>query len=310
MTRRGEPNYGIGVHEMLESEAGKEPAELIKCVSALFEAPSYRPPLLPAVALEVMALSSRPNVDLGQVADVIEKDVMLAAQVMRLAGSAMYAGSFPVRTIRDALVRFGLNTVRDMVILVATTTRVFHARGYDDVMERIRTHSQATAHYARIVAMQTSLDSEYVFLCGLLHDIGLAAVLIALAEEASLARRSVPDIAPLVSTIMTVHEHVGAIICGRWRLPEEIKLVVGYHHLLRVDGHVHPVIATLRMAEHLALEGGHTIFSTSAGIRIAWETPNATEFLEACRSLSVTPAQLQSIRDAIAKYEEAAGAGT
>jgi HD-like signal output (HDOD) protein len=237
---------------------------------------------------------------------------MLAARIMKLANSALYAGSYPVRTIRDAVVRFGLSSMRDMVMLVAADMRVFRAQGYEAVMERLRRHCTTTAHYARIVAQYTSLEAEYAFLCGLLHDIGIAALLIALCEEAGRSR-SLPEIGPLWPNIATVHEHVGGVLSRLWGLPADLALVVGNHHSITVGGHRHPIVAILRIAEHFAIENGFGIIPSPASTpalaqasNAIFETADDSELQAACRVIDIQPLNLHAIRKEIEQFEKKA----
>ena len=43
-----------------------------------FEDPTYKPPPLPAVALEIAALTARPDASVDQVVRLLERDQMLA----------------------------------------------------------------------------------------------------------------------------------------------------------------------------------------------------------------------------------------
>src|SRR4051812_46304895 len=82
---------------------------------ATFQDPEYRPPPLPGVALELLALSGRDDVNAERVVRLLEQDEMLAGGVMRLVGSPIYIGRKPVRTLKEAVIRLGFRTVRDVV---------------------------------------------------------------------------------------------------------------------------------------------------------------------------------------------------
>jgi HD-like signal output (HDOD) protein len=145
----------------------------------LFASPSYQPPKLPQVALEIMELSQRPEVSFDEVSAVLEKDPLLAAKVLSIAQSAVYAPRSPILSLRQATIRLGLKTLRDLVLEAAVSMRVFRAPGYGEAMERLSRHSTATAYLLRALCRRTGIDAEYAFLCGLLHDVGLAACLLA-----------------------------------------------------------------------------------------------------------------------------------
>src|SRR4051812_31726677 len=92
-----------------------QPTTLRQQLVKTFEDPSYRPPPLPGVAVELLALSAREDCNVEDVVRVLERDEMLAGSVVRLMGSPLYSGRGPVRSLRDAVIRLGVRTVRDAV---------------------------------------------------------------------------------------------------------------------------------------------------------------------------------------------------
>lgn len=237
----------------IEEEATLEPAEVVSRLRQTFTSPSYRPPMLPTVAVEMLALSRRPTTTVNEMAALLERDPVLAAQVLRRAHSAYYAGLMPVRTLGQAITRLGLSALRDLVFEVALDLRVFRAQGYAASMEKLRLHSISVAHIARAVARYTPFESDHAFLCGLLHDIGIAAILLALGD---LPQDKKPDLDPLWPAIDEAHEEASATIARLWKVPEEIALVVGHHHRVLIGGVAHPLVALLSVAEALAAELG------------------------------------------------------
>ncbi len=89
-------------------------AELTAQLQAALAAPGYRPPVLPSVAMEIMALASEPDADLGTVVKLLERDAVLAGRVLALAQSARYASRSPVVTLRQEAVRLGMETLTHM----------------------------------------------------------------------------------------------------------------------------------------------------------------------------------------------------
>src|SRR6186713_2485666 len=75
-----------------------------------FEDPTYKPPPLPTVALELVSLASKHDVNVEDVVRLLERDQMLAGAVMRLVGSPIHAGRGPVRSLTDAVMRLGIRT--------------------------------------------------------------------------------------------------------------------------------------------------------------------------------------------------------
>lgn len=196
-------------------------------LSALFSSPSYRPPVLPAVALELVAIARQPDVAIPSVVKLLKNEQMLTAKLLNLAQSSLYArGVGPTLTLGQVILRLGLKRVADICMQAALEVRMFRARGFEQPMNRLRRHSAATAEMARIVCQRTAVDDDHAFLCGLLHDVGLAAGIIAVSEESAPGL----DFESAKTAIFEVHEVAGRRLAELWRLPTEIALVMGNHH--------------------------------------------------------------------------------
>lgn len=218
-----------------------------------FGAPGYQPPMLPEVALEVMQLSQRPNVKFEEVVTLLQKDAVLAGRVLCIAQSSAYAARSPIQTLHQASVRLGLTAMRDVVLEAAIHLKVFRVPGYEAAMERLARHSAAVAHVMRAVCRRTNVEAEYAFLCGLLHDVGFAASLLALCDDPGWRRASFEALAPVLDE---VHEEASGLLARLWKLPEGIQRMVATHHEPAPGGKVELVNATLIVAEQLCWEAG------------------------------------------------------
>jgi putative nucleotidyltransferase with HDIG domain len=290
-TRRG-VSYGRGEVQLTDEELAEAGGpDLRGELSRLFSSPNYQPPALPAVALKVMELSHRPKVEFDEVVKVLEQDPMLVAKVMKRIQSALYASSTPIRTLKHAVVRLGIGGLRDLVLEVAMNLRVFKAQAFAQPMNVLRRHSLITAHVARAVCRYTSVEAEYAFLCGLLHDVGIAAILVALSDgKVNLE----PDPIHLWHTIEETHEEVSGMIAGLWKLPEEIRLVLANHHHLTIDGYVHPMVAVLTVAHDYAerMGGGMTQID---GVRTAVDKMEEQKIARAKSELRLGAQQVECI---------------
>jgi putative nucleotidyltransferase with HDIG domain len=139
--------------------------------------------------------------------------------------------------------------------------RVFTTPGYSTTMERVRRHSIATAHIARLIARHTDQDPEEAFLCGLLHDVGIAAALIVVDEIYGDGPR--PQVATIWPAIEAVHESAGMLLARLWDLPSPLPQVLGSHHDFTASGQPEQKIATLHLAERIAAKLGRGIVTTS-----------------------------------------------
>src|SRR3954469_25119399 len=229
MTERTDADYGRGEYELEADAVAMESAtEFANRLRAHFTAPGYTPPLLPAVALQIQSLSQKPNVDVAELVSVMEKDPMFAARVLKIAQSAAFATAGRISSLKDAVVRMGMRNLTDIAWEVAMTMRVFRSPAYAQPMESVRRHSTACANLAKLASSFTSIATEYAFLCGLLHDIGMAASLIVLGEQKTGAAALDPMLLGMV--LRRCHQEASMVIATLWKLPGDVQLVIGHHH--------------------------------------------------------------------------------
>jgi len=220
-----------------------------------FDNPEYRPPPLPGVALELLSLSNRSDATIDRVVRLLEQDEMLAGGVMRLIGSPLYAGRSRIRSLKEAVVRLGVRTVRDLVFETALHQGVFSLAEYGETIEQIRRHSTVTAYIARIVCKHAKIDEEHAFLCGLLHDIGFAGLLFAVSN---IEAEGSPPLIQLWGEIDALHEQGSRLITKLWNLPVELQELVGHHHHLHT-GETSRVAAAIHIADRLSERFGASV---------------------------------------------------
>jgi serine/threonine-protein kinase len=227
---------------------------ILETLAAKFSAANYRPPRLPAAAIRLFQLTRSPNASVQEMVRTVEAEPMLAAELLRLAQSATF-GASGLRTLEDAIVRIGFQRATELFMEIALSTKVFRARAFNGPLESLRKHSVATASLARLVSRETAIYDEHAYLCGLLHDVGGVAALIALSD-ATLSE-PLPDFSVVWSAVQRIHAEASALLARLWNLPDEIRLVIEHHHDLEIDGRVHPTAATVHVANWMAAELGH-----------------------------------------------------
>ncbi len=255
---RTNPQYGRGTHTLPADtpSLSDEEVRLKTWLDGFLQQPGLELPRPPRVALEILELSQKASARIEDIGSLLEREPLLAGRVLRLANSALYGATAPVTTLKQALIRMGLATVRDVVMEAAFHMTVLRAEGFNDTLECIRRHSTAVAWLSRFIARNTSIDAENAFLLGLLHDVGLSVALIGLTEF--LKRQKVaPKLTPLRwLAVDGVHETFTEQVLASWGLPPGILLVVKNHHSLLIQGMAHPSIAILMIAEQIAFDGG------------------------------------------------------
>ncbi len=276
--------------------------DLKEKVRTLFFSPQYRPPVIAAVALELLEVSRKPEVDAREVATMLERDPVLAGRVLKKVQSAALAGRSDVKSLQQAVVRLGVSGTRDLVMELAVGMRLFIADGYAGAMENIRRHCALTAHVCRALSLHLKLPGGVAFLQGLLHDMGIAICLIALAE---VPRGAKPDLAPWWEVIHLVHSEVGGMVAKEWKLPPELGSSIETHHAeldspkLSING------AMICVAQQLANRCGATV---SDGSSFNCDAVASDQYERACAVLKLPEATLESVRQQAVRFLEEAEA--
>jgi putative nucleotidyltransferase with HDIG domain len=203
---------------------------------------------LPEVATQAIDLCSRPGGDALAMERTLTRDPLISAQVISLASSAMLAPRPPVRRVRDAVVAIGLDGVRDLALLVATSSIMLRARGLEAQMKKLRRRVLASASAAYLLARVLRARSAHGFLAGLLHDIGELVLVERCAREGLVTAAGWDHPAeggPVRERIQAHHTSVGAALCRSWRLPACVADAAQFHHHYRSSGRTH-------LAAHLA----------------------------------------------------------
>lgn len=141
-------------------------------------------PTPPVAVLEIMRRADDPDVYMADIVALIESDVSIAVQVLRLANSALYAPASEITTITRAATLLGLRTIR--LLALTTSLRALIPQRADTVdCTAIRQRMVVNAAMGRRVAeaIDPSVRDE-AFTAGLLTGIG-AVVLVVRAPAAA-----------------------------------------------------------------------------------------------------------------------------
>ncbi len=261
---------------------------------SVFEDPSYRPPPLPSVAMELLTLSNKAEARASEVVRLLEQDEMLAGSVMRLVGSPIYSGRSTITSLQEAVVRLGFKVVRDMVFEVTLRSGVFDLAEYAETVAQVQRHSTVTAYIARIVCGKARIDGDQAFICALLHDIGFAGLLFAVTHfEGSES----PPLEQLWADVDALHERASGVLARLWGLPPAMAEVVGHHHHLHT-GEFSKIAAAICIADRLSRSFGADVVGPfdAAGVAIPGDFVSDLDFEMARNELCITEPKLDEIQ--------------
>ncbi len=196
-------------------------------------------PAFDKTAMKIQREISRPEPDIEAIRSAIREDQALTAQVLKMANTAFFKGLSKVETVRDAIVRLGIEQISNIVLLV-TQKNIFKA-GDPEVrafMERLWRHSVGTATGSAWLAKKSGYAqlSSQAFVAGLLHDIGklfLLTVIESIREKNAYPFNPSKD---FVMEIMdNLHTDQGWRLTQNWNLPDVYCVVARDHHLEAFD---------------------------------------------------------------------------
>ncbi len=195
-------------------------------------------PSLPAVAVRVLELTAQDDVDLDELANVIQADQALTARIIRTMNSSYYGLPKRCSSIRQAVGLLGLNAVKALVLGFSLVQSITGHEEYDIGFDYLQYWRRAvySAAAARLIARQSSVaEPDEAFLAALMQDIGMIAIYRATTDRyLQVIDMSHGDHHRLVDlehrTFEVTHPQVGAQIMESWRFPKQVIEAIRCHH--------------------------------------------------------------------------------
>ena len=192
------------------------------------------PPPFPGVAMKVLEVLGREDVDVREVVRWIQADPVFAGEMLRVANSALFSFSGQIRSVHHATLTLGLDFVKALAVTVGLRSYVKSAMKLP-VLRRCWTHSLACAVLSQELAAACFLKGDEAYTAGLLHDIGrlglLAAYPVEYANLLSVAVDYSFDVLHCERDLFDIdHCQAGAWLAEQWKLPAEIAGIAAHHH--------------------------------------------------------------------------------
>ena len=202
---------------------------------------SLRLPSPPMVLSRLLTMLAEDRSSAVELAEVILEDPGLTARILRVANSSFYNFSNKIETVSHAIALLGCQSIR---ILCASESflAIFPRRqgSFTQLFKNYCQHSLVTALLAKILAeeLAVEIESEKVFIAGLLHDIGKPVLWYNFLDRATvyhdlrsreLSEREAERLAYGVD-----HTEAGAWVAGEWGLDSEFAKTMANHHESRV----------------------------------------------------------------------------
>jgi len=191
---------------------------------------------LPAIVVKINQVLENPNSSISDIAHLIGQDPALSARLLKLVNSPFYNFPSEIDTISMAVTILGTRQLRDLVFVTSVITQFTSAKESAFNVENFWCHSITTGLAARIIALDhKNLNSERLFICGLLHDIGKMVMALILPDEYNaLQEANLDNSTRLEENEKRIfgfsHGEWAMALLETWHFPASISEPIHYHH--------------------------------------------------------------------------------
>lgn len=218
--------------------------------------------------------------DFRKIETMVIHDPTLTGHILKVANSALYRGLSKIGTVKDAIMRLGINELKN---IVSWSIHQANFQTKDPFIMAYKTrlwfHSLSCATGCVWTARYLEMDANEViskaFIAGLLHDMGTLCLLFAM-EKAKKEKKidAYPSEYLLTELLDQFHPELGYNLMKIWNLPEEFCIVARDHHAEKFDT-TNQLLTLVRLVDkicgkiekgNLKTETAAIISSTEAGI--------------------------------------------
>lgn len=192
-------------------------------------------PSLPTIAMEVLELAQKEEVDIAEIARIISRDPALSSKILRTVNSSFYGRSQSISQVSQALVILGLQSVKTLVLGFSLVSNLHQSKskGFKHLDYWKRSIYAATA--AKTIAAKAHIvQAEECFLAALLQDLGMLVLDQVLKEDYGPINEAAPTHQQLVtaerSALGMTHAEVTGFLAETWKLPPLLSVPMKHHH--------------------------------------------------------------------------------
>lgn len=207
-------------------------------VFELLENSEHLPKLSQNVSEILEMLKNPTGLDIDKLVEKVTQSDQLNDLMIKNLNSGYFQINKKITTIKEAVVYLGMQTVQNLLIFFITrqlfSDMPLKNRSFD--MPHYWRHVIGTSVASCMLSSRIKQGDKYkLFSYGLIHDIGIAlldACLPELIDEVS--EKLMKGVHQLVAERLVLggitHAEVGAWLCRKWNIREDITNIVEYHH--------------------------------------------------------------------------------
>ena len=219
-------------------------------------------PPLSDTAQRIIKLRVNPNADISDLAQIVETDPSLAAQVVSWAASPYYSAPGKIKSIHDAIVRvLGFDMVLNLALGLSLGKTMTIPK--DGPHGALPYWQQAVYMAATIEGLVTAIPRDHrpsfgmAYLCGLLHNFGyliMAEVFPPYFQsycQLSDANPHVGHQAVERHLLGVTREQLAGSLMSLWSMPEEVVVGLRHQNNPQYDGEFHQYAKLIFVAQRL-----------------------------------------------------------
>lgn len=215
--------------------------------------------VMPTVALQAMQLAKDPDCEIKQFASIIERDVKLTTDILRMANSILFSGGTPVQSLHQAVIRLGFRQCKNLILSSSISSLMSRMKtGEAWVRELLWRHSFVTGllsvHLNRV--FRAGFGGEE-FTAGLIHDFGRTLLAFCLPAEFASAdpldfQEDEHTLARETQALGINHAELGAWFAQQNQLPTSLQEVIMYHHQPQQASESRLLVTLVSIADQIA----------------------------------------------------------
>ncbi|OQX19005.1 MAG: signal transduction protein [Desulfobulbaceae bacterium A2] len=212
---------------------------------------------MPHVVARLSQLIASDNTTMHDLEEVIRMDPGLVARLLQLVNSAYFGLSRRVDSITRALTLLGMKNLHNLAVTDAMRGMFAGIAVHSSFSpKRLWLHSAAVGLCSKMIAERIfSRNGDTLYLCGLLHDIGLVVEIQIKPQELSAAMDEWDPAGDSVVVceqrhLGTDHGEIGYLLARKWQLTDEVAETIRDHHLESDRVTADSYTGILQLAEH------------------------------------------------------------
>ena len=262
----------------------------------------YELPPMPDLGRRILELQSDPNAGARELANIVQLDPSLAAQVIRYASSSYYGYTGRITNIQEAISRvLGYDMVMNLAIGLAAGRSFCIPEKGPLGLKSFWEHAIISAVLMQRLsaAMPEGMrpSQAQCYLCGLLHDFGILLLGHLFPPEFQLLNKLAQanpkqSVAELESRLLGMgearemiamgHARIGAWLMEAWQMPGPLRIALLEHHNTEYMGEYELLVHLVQLSDFLLQHEG--------------DMPDVSEFPEfSLRLLQLLPEQAEEI---------------